>query len=139
MASSATNYCFSTFDLAGSLLVSFRFASIVGFPSSVFKPVYKSCCLYAKHQQGQYISQGTPLLVPKQTEVSGFLMLSYYFGTSSTVHLHSALIHTSDSVSQNLFPIPFNTLFLRIKHRRVIWQVFLIRPAGGSTLCLLLY
>ena len=44
------------FDLTGCPLVSFQFASSVGFSSSVSKPVYKSCCLYAEHQHWQYVS-----------------------------------------------------------------------------------
>ena len=37
----------------GLCLHRFDFPSKVGFPSSVSKPKYKSCCLYAEYQQRQ--------------------------------------------------------------------------------------
>ena len=116
----------------------FRLTSSAGFPSSVTKPFYKSCCLYTERQHRQYISQVTPVLVPGQTKEPGFLSLvTLNFDTSSAVYFRSALIKTPEVfLSPLLFPCPLNTSHVVGKHRRVVWQMLLLAPAGGSILLL---
>ena len=100
MNQSDSAYCFGLIPLGCSHCV-FPFASICSLSSSVYKPKYKSCCLYDACRVAN--SQVAATLFNSVTYSVAFDRIIPLLDTSLTVHLRSTLI----SISDNLIGLPF--------------------------------
>ena len=109
--------CISTLILIGPLFGFLPSQRNDRFSSSIQRPAYKSCHLYA----GCHLdSKRAPSrLVPETLQPPGFDNIQPLFDTSSMVHLRSSLVCTPDMIFCHAFSLTLTTMTL--DHSSLRW------------------